>query len=94
MGHRFQRRKAEAFVQRREDEYLGRIVKHAQHFNRNKTQKAHVILHATTDHCAPQIGMLGKFVADNINFRPGYFASFSSSAFNAEKASMIRTMFL
>src|SRR6267142_5795210 len=94
MSHCFERRQSEAFVERREHKNLGDIVKDAQHFDRNESQETHVVLHAASDHCAPQARMSGRSSPMMISFKSGSCFSFSSSLFNAEKASIVRTTFL
>src|SRR5208337_2237709 len=65
MRHGFQRWQTESFIQRGEHEDLGLIVKDAQHFDRHKAEKPHIVLHPAFDHRAPKVGMFGYFIADD-----------------------------
>src|SRR5271165_886350 len=65
MRHGFERRQSEALVERRKNKNLRQIVKDAQHFDGDESQKAHVILHAAAHHGAPQVGIAGEIVANN-----------------------------
>src|SRR5260370_36674719 len=71
MCHGFKRRQSKAFVQRWEDEHLGGIVENPQHFNRNKSQEAHIIVHSASNDGAAQIGMLRKLVANDDELQVG-----------------------
>ena len=94
MRHRLQRRQAEAFVERRENENLGYIVENPQHVNRNKAQKAHIVLHSASDDRAAQVGMFGEFVPDDDQLQVRKFLLLSPIRRAAENASMMRTRFL
>ena len=65
MHHRFQRRQPKALVQRRKDEHFRFVIENPQHFDRDESQKAHIILHAAPHHGSTQVGIAGKIVSDN-----------------------------
>ena len=86
VGHGFQRRQAKTFVERRENEDLGGIVKNPQHFDGDETEEAHIILHSAADHGAAQVGMLGKLVADDDQLQVGNFSCFLQFRFQGGKS--------
>ena len=95
MRHGFQRRQAEAFIERREDEDLCLVVKDAQHVDGHEAEEAHIVLHAALharrgagrDACETSSPMMMSFRSSK---RPSLFSSF----FSAANASMMRTTFL
>ena len=65
VGHGFERRQPEAFVERWKEKGAGVGVKDAQHVMRNESQKAHLLPHARAHDFAPQSGVFGQLVPNH-----------------------------
>ena len=59
MRHRFQRRQAKSFVERRKEEDVCDVVENPQNLDGHEAEKADVIVDAAANDGAPQIGMPG-----------------------------------
>src|SRR5439155_7704498 len=64
-GHRFQRRKSEAFVERGEDERRGRFVEDAHRVEGDETEEPHGIFHPALHDGLPHRRIAGDFIADD-----------------------------
>src|ERR1022692_4273203 len=71
MSHCFERGQSEALVERGKYKNFGDIIKNSEHFNRHKSEKAHVVLHATSHHGSSQARVTGKVVADDDELQIG-----------------------
>ena len=92
--HGLQRRQPKALIQRREDKDLRLVIENPQHFDRDESQKAHIVLHSAAHHGAPQIRIAGKVVPDDDQLQVGIGLLSFQFVFSAEKASIMRTTFL
>src|SRR4029077_14565031 len=85
MRHGLQGWQSESFVKRRKHKNLGGVVEDPQHFDGDEAEEAHVVLDAAADNSAPQVRVLGNFVADDDQFEAGILALFFQLSFERGK---------
>ena len=71
MRHRFQRRQAKSFVERRKEEDVCDVVENPQYLDGHEAEKADVIAYAAANDGAPQIGMAGKIIPNDDQLQIG-----------------------
>lgn len=76
MSHGFERRESETFVERREDENFGGVIKNSKDVDRNETEKANVVLDSGADDGATKIGVLADLVSNDDELEVGVASVF------------------